>query len=45
MNLRETSQFHAACDWFGPAWTVVHVVATGSRVLTWDLSKDLQGYP
>ena len=22
LNLRETSQFHAACDWFGPGWTV-----------------------
>ena len=46
LKLRETSQFHTACEWFGRGWIVVlsplvHVV----RRPTWDLSKDLQKYP
>ena len=23
LNLRETWQFHAACEWFGPGWTLL----------------------
>ena len=45
LNLRETSQSHAAREWFGPGWTVVlsrlvHVI----RRPSWDLSEDLRGY-
>ena len=35
--LRETSQFHATCEWYGPGWTVilsplVHIL----RRTSWD---------
>ena len=45
LNLRETSQFHAACEWFGPGWTVVlSPLVHDVRRPTWDLSEDLQEY-
>ena len=43
--LRETSKFHAACEWYGPGWTVilsplVHIV----RRPSWDLPKEFVRY-
>ena len=37
LNLRETSQFHAVCEWFGLGWT--GFVATGPRHPTTDLGS------
>ena len=36
MNPRETSQFHAACEWFGLGWTVLSPLVHVVRRPTWD---------